>query len=266
MILFYITIIGYKMRLNILKPEEVIDNSWSVIKVARERAPKGWEAVFKDADNELKDVSEIVEADKTVNGRFYPNCKDLFKAFELTPLMGNPGVKVVIIGQDPYHSRGYDGQPQAQGLAFSVRRGDKIPPSLINIFKEIKSNDETFIPPTHGDLTGWARQGVLLLNSCLTVRPGDPGCHKEIWLGFVKKIINAILDQNPKCIFVLWGRKAQKIRKMLGERATVLEASHPSPLGAYKGFFGCDHFNLINTHLRESGQTPINWNLDVIAN
>jgi uracil-DNA glycosylase len=142
-----------------------------------------------------------------------------------------------------------------------VKKGTKIPSSLVNMFKEIKNTVTGFETPSHGDLTGWARQGVLLLNTCLTVRPASPGCHKEIWLGFIKKVINAIIDTNPNCIFVLWGRKAQKVRKMLGERATVLEAAHPSGFSAHRGFFGCNHFNQINTLLSESGQRQINWNL-----
>ena len=251
-----------QVKLNIIKPSDVITNDWPVIKIARVRPPVGWKKVFEEADDEISDVSDILENDQKINGRFYPDCKNIFKAFELTPLDSNIGVKVVIIGQDPFHSRNYDGTPQAQGLAFSVKKRTKIPPSLINIFKELKNSVEGFVTPTHGDLSGWARyQGVLLLNSCLTVRPGDPGCHGEIWLGFIRKVVNAILNDNPGCIFVLWGRKAQKIRKILGERATVLEAAHPSPFSCYRGFFGCDHFNQINTLLIEMGKTPINWNL-----
>jgi uracil-DNA glycosylase len=247
-----------KVQLNIIQPSDIIDNSWTPIKIARIRAPIGWKDVFASADDEIADVSEIIENDKKVNGRFYPDCKNLFKAFELTPLNT---VKVVILGQDPYHGCNSDGTPQAQGMSFSVKKGTKIPSSLVNIFKEIKNTVTGFETPSHGDLTGWARQGVLLLNTCLTVRPASPGCHKEIWLGFIKKVINAIIDTNPNCIFVLWGRKAQKVRKMLGERATVLEAAHPSGFSAHRGFFGCNHFNQINTLLSESGQRQINWNL-----
>lgn len=246
-----------KATLNITH-KQVVDNSWSILRVCRERPPYGWRDVFSDADAELSDVSDIVETDKKVNGRFYPDCVNLFKAFEITPLNN---VNVVILGQDPYHGKNNDGTPQAQGMSFSVKRGTKIPSSLINIYKELKSTVDNFSPPNHGDLTGWAKQGVLLLNSCLTVRPGSAGCHKEIWLGFIKKVINAIINTNPKCIFVLWGRKAQKVRKMLGERVTVLEAAHPSGLSAHRGFFGCDHFNQINNLLIEAGKRPINWNL-----
>jgi uracil-DNA glycosylase len=246
------------MKLNIIREDQIIDNSWSVIKVARDRPPADWIEVFKSADDELNDISEIIETDTKINGRFYPDSKNLFRAFDLTPLNR---VKVVLLGQDPYHSVNFDRTPQAQGLAFSVKKGEKIPSSLVNIFKEIKNTVPGFEIPNHGDLTSWALQGVLLLNACLTVRPGSPGCHKEIWLGFIKKVINAIINVNPKCVFVLWGKQAQKIRKMLGDRVTVLEAAHPSGLSANRGFFGCNHFNQINQILQDTGHKKIDWNL-----
>ena len=241
--------------LNIIKPEDIIDNSWKVIDIARKHPPRTWEGVFKSADNEIADISEILENDKKINGRFYPDCKNLFRAFELTPLNH---VKVVIFGRDPFSNTCPDGTPQAQGMSFSVKRGTKIPSSLVNIYKELKNTVFGFVTPNHGNLTGWCHQGVLLLNSCLTVRPNNPGSYKEIWYGFIKKVINAILDVNLGCIFVLWGRKAQKIRKMLGERAIVLEASHPS---TFFGFLGCDHFNQVNQILTEKGEKPIDWQI-----
>ncbi len=256
-------VIKPKIFLNFIKPVDIIDNSWTAIQVARTHPPAGWEDVFKSADNEIEDVSHILENDKRVNGRFYPDCKNLFRAFELTPLSS---VKVVIFDQDPHHGCNRDGTPQAQGMSFSVKRGTKVPSPLVNIFKELKTNLSWFNIPNHGDLSCWARQGILLLNACLTVRPADPGCHKEIWLGFIKKVINAIIDTNSNCIFVLWGRKTKKIRKMLGERVTVLEASHPNGYTAYRGFFGCEHFSEINKILLLNGQDRINWNLDSLCN
>ena len=246
------------MKLNIIDPNNIIDNSWSVSKIATLRPPMEWIDVFKDAKLELDDISEILENDKKLNGRFYPDCDKIFRAFELTPLNQ---VKVVLFGQDPFHSSNYDGTPQAQGMSFSVKRGCKIPPSLVNIFKELESSVKGFYTPTHGDLSNWSNQGVLLLNACLTVRPSNAGCHKELWLGFIKKVINAIIDTNPNCVFILWGRKAQKIRKMLGERVSVLEAAHPSGYSAHKGFFGCNHFNETNDLLIKSNQTSIDWRL-----
>lgn len=245
-----------KLVLNILQPNQLIDNTWTVERIITERAPFEWEKVFHNSRDELKDISEILENDKKVNCQWYPDNANLFKAFELTPLTN---VKVVLIGQDPYQDLLRDGTPQAQGLSFSVKKGAPIPPSLRNIYKEIKKDYPEFIIPTHGDLSGLARQGILLLNSCLTVRHKSPGCHKELWLGFIKKVINAILDANPKVIFLLWGNRAQKVRKMLGERATVLETSHPSPLSVYRGFQGCQHFKQVNDLLIEQGMEPINW-------
>lgn len=252
-----------KMDVPIIKPvlqiikSNNITNEWTVERIAKECPPYSWESVFKSAENELKDISDILENDKKVNGRFYPDCKNLFKAFELTSLQK---VKVVIMGQDPFHGLNSDGTPQAQGLSFSVKRGAKVPPSLVNIYKELKSTVEDFQIPNHGDLSSWSKQGVLLLNQCLTVRPGSPDSHKEIWLSLIKKVINAILDVNQNCIFVLWGRKAQKIQKMLGGRSIILEAGHPSPMSV-KDFYGCNHFNKINDLLKGQGKSPINWNL-----
>ena len=246
------------ITLKIVRPSDLITNDWTVEQIAKKCPPPSWEEVFKEAEEELKDISELLEKDKKVNGRFYPDCKNLFKAFELTPL---ENVRVVILGQDPYSGMNSDGTPQAQGLSFSVKRGAAIPSSLQNIYKELKSSVAGFTTPNHGCLDFWARQGVLLLNTCLTVRPGCPDSHKELFLGFIKKIINAILEKNPGCIFVMWGRKAQKVQKMLGQRATILQASHPSGRSCHMGFFGCDHFNQINKLLIAKGQTPINWNL-----
>lgn len=246
------------IKLNIINPDHIIDNSWSVSKIAALRPPPEWSDVFKESKLELDDISEILENDKKVNGRFYPDCNNLFKAFEMTPLNS---VKVVIIGQDPYCRSNDDGTPQAQGMGFGVKKGFKVPPPLLNIYKELKTSVIGFNPPSHGDLSAWSHQGVLLLNSCLTVRPSNAGCHKELWLGFIKKVINAIIDVNPNCIFVLWGRQAQKIHKMIGERVSVLETSHPGKLSCYRGFFGCNHFNEINDLLTETNQIPINWNL-----
>ena len=246
------------IKLNIIKEKPLITNDMSVKQIVESYVPSSWEKVFEDAKDELEDVSEILERDKKINGRYYPDSTNLFRAFELTPLHN---VRVVLFGQDPYFNCNSDGTPQAQGLSFSVRKGEKIPSSLINIYKELKQSVPWFNTPTHGDLTEWAEQGVLLLNSCLTVRPSSPGCHKEIWLGFIKKVINAIIDANPHSIFILWGRKAQKIRKMLGERVTILEAAHPSGLSAYRGFFGCGHFVEINKILAERNQPIINWNV-----
>ena len=243
------------MKLKIVKEQEKISNDWSVEKVATEYPPNTWENVFESAKDEIKDVSDILEKD---NGRRVPDNIDLFRIFNLVPIHK---VKVVILGQDPYLNILPNGKPQATGMCFSVPREASIPPSLKNIYKELKTNYPNFNPPKHGSLEKWCIQGVFLLNACLTTRQGVSGAHGEIWTGFIKKVINAILDVNPKTIFVLWGKQAQKMKKIIGERATCLEASHPSPLGAYRGFFGCGHFKQINEILIENGSEPIDWNL-----
>lgn len=215
--------------------------------------------VFENAKDEIKDVSDILEEDKKIHGERFPDNCDLFRAFSLTHLHK---VRVVILGMDPYAHKTPDGRPTAVGLAFSVRRDAPIPSSLRNIFKEIKNCIPDFNIPSHGDLTSWAIQGILLLNSSLTVRESESGCFKELWFGILKKVINAILSSNPKCIFVAWGKDAQKItKKFVGERAIVLEAAHPSGLSANRGFFGCNHFSEINKILVSQKTPPIDWNL-----
>ena len=247
------------LKLKIVEQKEKITNDWTVEKVSKEYPPRTWESVFENAKDEIKDISDILEEDKKINGERIPNNCDLFRAFHLTPLHK---VRVVIVGQDPYFSRIPDGRPLATGLAFSIPRDAAIPSSLRNIYKELKDSIPGFVVPNHGDLTSWSLQGVFLLNSCLTVRENDASCHKQIWDGFIKKVINAILEANPRCIFVAWGNNAQKVAsKFIGEKAVVLTSSHPSGLSANRGFFGCGHFPEINRLLIAQKSEPINWNL-----
>ena len=227
--------------------------------------PITWESVFRDAEPEIHDIAEILNEQETKYGSFYPMKNDIFAAFHYTQLNS---VKVVILGQDPYHQSVFiDGKtvPRAVGLSFSVRQKDTIPSSLKNIYTELANTVRGFRKPDHGDLREWARQGVLLLNSCLTVRPGEPGSHGDIWLGFINKVFKAIAIANPYCIFLLWGRHAQKLRAMLGERSIIYEAAHPSGLSASKGFFGCNHFNLVNESLIRQGKVGINWSISTLA-
>lgn len=141
-----------------------------------------------------------------------------------------------------------------------MRRQDVTPSSLKNIFKELKNTVPGYVVPNHGNLEGWCEQGVLLLNTCLTVYPNQAGSHKSIWLGFVKKVIKEIEKVNPNCIFVLWGREAQNnVKPMLGSKAVVLEAAHPSGFSAARGFFGCNHFNKINEILSQQKKPTIKW-------
>lgn len=242
-----------------------IDQTWNIERIAAEAAPRTWEAVFADAKPELHDVSTILDEQEKQYGQYYPLKQDIFAAFNYTPLSN---VKLVIIGQDPYHQTiNINGQtlPRAVGLSFSVRQEDTIPSSLSNIYSELENTVRGFKRPNHGDLKEWARQGVLLLNTCLTVRPGQPGSHGDIWLGFVSKVFRAIAAVNPYCVYLLWGREAQKLKPMLGERSLILEAAHPSGLSAKRGFFGCNHFNLANDALIRQGKVGINWKISTTA-
>jgi uracil-DNA glycosylase len=241
-----------------------IDQSWTIQRIASTRPPRTWEKVFEEAAPELAHISSILEEQEQKFGQFYPLKADIFAAFNLTPL---PMVKVVIVGQDPYpQSIHIDGAtvPRASGLSFSLRRGDSIPSSLRTIYTELEETVRGFRRPDHGDLRAWARQGVLLLNTCLTVRPGMPKSHGDLWLGFIKKVLKSIAEINPNCVFLLWGRPAQDIgtkHRMIGERSVILEAPHPSGMNRQGGFLGTNHFNLANRALIAQGKVGINWHL-----
>ncbi len=184
----------------------------------------------------------------------YPPSQLIFNAFNLTPF---DKVKVVILGQDPYHNVG-----QAHGLAFSVPNGIMPPPSLKNIFKELQSDIGMPIP-TNGNLESWAREGVLLLNSCLTVRANNPASHQGIgWQRFTDAAINALSEKKEHIVFLLWGNYAIAKEKLIDTRKhLVLKTVHPSPLSANRGFFGCRHFSQTNTYLSSNGIYPIKWDV-----
>lgn len=184
----------------------------------------------------------------------YPAPNEIFTAFKLTSYKDT---KVVIIGQDPYHEEG-----QAHGLAFSVRKGIDFPPSLRNIFTEIK-NEYGYDIPENGDLSKWARQGVLLLNATLTVRKGMANSHRDCgWQSFTDEVIKKLNERSDPIIFVLWGNFAKSKKELIDlNRHYVLLASHPSPLSAYNGFFGCGHFREINRILKSIGKEEIDWRL-----
>lgn len=190
--------------------------------------------------------------DEYASSTVYPPPKFIFHAFELTPF---DQVKVVILGQDPYH-----GPNQANGLAFSVNEGITYPPSLVNIYKEIKS-DTGADTITHGNLEPWANQGVLLLNATLTVRAHQAGSHQHKgWEEFTDSVIRAVSDQKQNVVFLLWGAYAQKKGSIIDDtKHLVLKSAHPSPLSAYNGFFGCGHFSQCNTFLMLNGKEPIHW-------
>ncbi len=186
------------------------------------------------------------------NGICYPPGNLIFNAFNLCPFNN---VKVVIIGQDPYHEPG-----QAQGLSFSVAEGVKFPPSLENIFKEVQA-DTGSPTPTNGDLTRWVEQGVLLLNATLTVRAHQAGSHqKRGWEEFTDAAIKALATQRSGIVYLLWGAYAQRKGALIDRtKNLVLQSAHPSPLSAYRGFFGNHHFSLANDYLVAQGKTPIKW-------
>lgn len=189
--------------------------------------------------------------------RIYPPADDIFNAFHLTPLHE---VKVVILGQDPYHEEG-----QAQGLCFSVNPGVEIPPSLQNIYKELHDDLGCYIP-NNGSLVKWANQGVLLLNTVLTVRAHQANSHRGIgWEEFTDAVIRIVDKEDRPIVFLLWGSPAQRKAEMLhNPKHLILKAPHPSPLSAYRGFFGCRHFSKCNAFLKEHGVEPIDWQIENI--
>ena len=216
---------------------------------------KNWYEILKSdfATATYKNLEKFLQLEYS-NKTIYPTADNVFNALNHVPF---ERVKVVIIGQDPYHEPN-----QAMGLCFSVPKETEVPPSLVNIFKEIKS-DLGFEIPKHGDLTSWANQGVLLLNSVLTVERGKANSHKgKGWEQITSKIIEKLNERQTPLVFMLWGRNAQEIGNVLNkQKHLVLTAAHPSPLSAYNGFFGCKHFSKANEFLTKNGQTPIDWHI-----
>ncbi|UZD22431.1 uracil-DNA glycosylase [Algoriphagus halophytocola] len=217
------------------------------------RIEASWQEALKDVfDSEsfAKLISFVKDEYSSAN--VFPEGRDIFNAFDYCPL---DQVKVVILGQDPYHGPG-----QAHGLSFSVKPGVPFPPSLQNIFKEIQSDlGKEF--PENGDLTRWAKQGVFLLNAALTVRAHQAGSHQNRgWEEFTDQVIKTISDSRQHVVFMLWGAFAQKKVKLINQdRHLVLKAPHPSPLSSYRGFFGCKHFSQANSYLLENGRQAIDW-------
>jgi uracil-DNA glycosylase len=221
------------------------------------RIEQGWKEVLA---NEFRQdyflhIVTTLKTERLTGRTIYPPGPLIFNAFEQTPFQA---VKVVLIGQDPYHGPG-----QAMGLSFSVPKGVKPPPSLQNIYKEIRSDLGIQMDPTSGDLTPWARQGLLLLNASLTVRANEPMSHAGIgWMNFTDAVIRTLSDRKEHLVFLLWGRFAQEKQPLIDEtKHYVLKAAHPSPFSADKGFFGCRHFSKANELLVKHGKDPINWAL-----
>jgi uracil-DNA glycosylase len=217
---------------------------------------KTWEAQLKDEKEQsyLQAALNFVKQERAKGKIIYPAQNDIFNALKYTPF---DEVKVVIIGQDPYH-----GPNQAHGLCFSVKPGVAIPPSLKNILQELHTDLGVTIPKS-GCLEKWAKQGVLLLNASLTVEAGKPQSHANIgWEKFTDKVIQVLNEQKQGLIFILWGSPAQRKGQIIDPtRHTILKAPHPSPLSAHRGFFGCKHFSKTNELLHKMGKTEIDWSL-----
>ncbi|WP_297812463.1 uracil-DNA glycosylase [uncultured Methylophaga sp.] len=202
----------------------------------------------------MQDLKQFLRAEKDKQKVIYPHSSNWFHALETTPL---DQVKVVILGQDPYHQPG-----QAHGLCFSVKPGVKTPPSLVNIYKELES-DLGVKPVSHGYLESWAKQGVLLLNAVLTVEDSKANAHQgKGWEQFTDQVISTVNEQCENVVFMLWGSYAQRKGSVIDtSKHLVLKAPHPSPLSAHRGFFGCRHFSQANQYLEAHGETAINWQL-----
>lgn len=213
-----------------------------------------WSAQLADEFDKsyVQQLQRFLSAEAGAGKTLFPPADQVFRALELTPF---ERVKVVILGQDPYH-----GPNQAHGLSFSVQAGVRLPPSLLNIYKELEQ-DVGIVRPQQGDLSGWARQGVLLLNSVLTVEQGRAGAHQgQGWEDFTDAVIERLNRERDNLVFMLWGSYAQKKGRFIDrERHCVLQAPHPSPLSAHRGWFGSGHFSKANVYLRGTGQTPIDW-------
>jgi uracil-DNA glycosylase len=230
-------------------------------KILEDQKLNDWKELFETTKDDLSKIFDTIISYEKQGSVTYPFREDIFKAFELTP---PKSVKIIILSQDPYHSVEKNNTPTAQGLAFSVRKTSKIPPSLANIYKEIKREYPDFQIPQHGDLTGWATQGVLLLNASLTVEKGKAGSHGNIWLPFIEKVVKYIDTLNLNAIWVLWGRNAEFVKKYLKGGEYILTSSHPSPFSVGKTdkpFNRNDHFLLINQRLRELGEKEIDWQI-----
>jgi uracil-DNA glycosylase len=220
------------------------------------RLEPSWKARVGDwfARDDMRALAAFLRQRKAAGATVYPPGGEIFAAFDATPF---DTVKVVILGQDPYHGPG-----QAHGLCFSVRPGVPVPPSLDNIYKEL-ARDTGFVRPDHGCLLPWARRGVLLLNSVLTVEAGQAGSHQgKGWEGFTDHVVDVLNREREHLVFLLWGSYAQKKGAVIDPRRhRVLKAPHPSPLSAHRGFLGCGHFSAANQYLAQTGQAPVDWSL-----
>ncbi|HEY0960692.1 MAG TPA: uracil-DNA glycosylase [Novosphingobium sp.] len=225
--------------------------------MAAQDVPESWRGALEPAlaTREARKLGGFLAAEEAAGKCIYPPRGTRLRALELTPL---DAVKVVILGQDPYHGAG-----QAHGLAFSVQQGVKVPPSLVNIYKELES-DLGLPRPSQGNLEAWARQGVLLLNNALTVEEGRAGSHQNLgWEAITDAAVAAVAEREEPSVFLLWGsharNKAARVPALKDGRHLVLTAPHPSPLSAHSGFLGCKHFSKANAFLEAKGRGPVDW-------
>ena len=220
------------------------------------RSLESWKEVAAEygLNDILKPIRKKISEASLQKKKIHPSSKDIFKAFELTSFKN---VKIIILGQDPYH-----GSNQANGLAFSVNSEVRFPPSLLNIFKEY-STDLNLPIPIDGDLSAWAKRGVLLLNSILTVESGSPGSHKNFgWEEFTNQIIKALSDKKSNLVFILWGAYAQSKKVFIdSSKHLIIATPHPSPLSAHRGFFGSKPFSKTNDYLRKNKNEEIDWRI-----
>ncbi|MES2430841.1 MAG: uracil-DNA glycosylase [Bacteroidota bacterium] len=216
-----------------------------------------WKEVLKNEFTKpyFLEIVTFLKTEKMAGKTIFPPGQLIFNAFNQTPFNNT---RVVILGQDPYHNPG-----QAHGLSFSVQAGVKPPPSLVNMYKEIHKDIGVAMPAAYGDLTAWAKQGVLLLNAILTVRANEPASHAKIgWMNFTDAVIQKLSEEREGIVFLLWGKFAQEKQVLIDEtKHHILKAAHPSPFSADKGFFGCKHFSKTNELLVAQGHAPIDWKL-----
>lgn len=220
------------------------------------RLEPGWKAALQAEFSKpyMHDLKRFIMAEQA-RQEVYPPSRLIFNAFNMTPFQS---VKIVVLGQDPYHSPG-----QAHGLSFSVPKSVGIPPSLRNIYKELSIDIPGFKTPDHGDLTSWAKQGVLLLNTTLTVRAHTAGSHQHRgWETFTDQVIKTLSTQRSGLVFMLWGQFAKNKANLIDhQRHLILTAAHPSPFSAYRGFLGCGHFSKANAYLKQQGVIPVQWQI-----
>lgn len=219
-----------------------------------------WKSLIQQEQTQpyFQSLSQAIAQQREEGNIIYPHNEDIFSAFNYVDLAE---VKVVILGQDPYHGARDDGLPQAHGLAFSVPMDVKTPPSLVNIFKELSTDIEGFKAPEHGNLISWAEQGVLLLNTVLTVQQSQAHSHAKLgWETFTDNIISTLNEENSGCVFLLWGSHAHKKGKHINTgKHCVLKSVHPSPLSVYRGFYGSKPFSQANIWLEKQGKAAVNW-------